>query len=104
VLSKANIRALNEVMYRAVLHARIIGNGARFSIRYRFGNQWCSHIADLMDAVHNIPIYLRRPENANLDLLLCALDNYDQKWNRNNGGIGLRQIYEKALMWPDEQN
>jgi hypothetical protein len=32
--------------------------------------KWAEKIADLMDAVHNIPGHLREPEVADLDFLL----------------------------------
>lgn len=53
-------------------------------------------LADLMDAVHNIPQLLLNWESCDQELLLAMLDDFDRKWT-SSGGLALRSIYEQEL-------
>lgn len=71
----------------------------RYSIlycRFRAWSNECSadHIADLMDAVHNIPDLIVKWEHCDIDLLRKYLRSYDEKW-LGRGGAGLCAIFDK---------
>ncbi len=79
------MRACMQVVVRAVLTAR--------------SEAWGSHVnpdrlADLMDAIHNIPILVQHWETCDQDLLKEMLMAYESKWKE---GPPLREIYEQAM-------
>ncbi|MCY2983493.1 MAG: hypothetical protein NTY15_07615 [Planctomycetota bacterium] len=53
-------------------------------------------LADLMDAVHNIPGLLQKWESCDQELLLAMLEDFERKW-ASSGGLALRSIYEQEL-------
>lgn len=53
-------------------------------------------LADLMDAVHNIPQFLLNWESCDQELLLAMLDDFERKW-ASSGGLALRSIYDHEL-------
>jgi hypothetical protein len=53
-------------------------------------------LADLMDAIHNIPMLVQHLENCDLEWLKQSLEQYERKWAKS-GGPCLRTIYENAL-------
>jgi hypothetical protein len=53
-------------------------------------------LADLMDAVHNIPGLLGKWESCNQGLLLAMLEDFERKW-ASSGGLALRSIYEQEV-------
>ena len=55
----------------------------------------CRLLADLMDAVHNIPELLTRWPSCNEPLLLGMLEDFDAKWP--DAGFGLAATYRKQL-------
>ena len=53
-------------------------------------------LADLMDAVHNIPGFLQKWESCDQGLLLATLEDFERKW-ASSGGLALRSIYEQEV-------
>jgi hypothetical protein len=83
---KDEFRACMRVLYIAILDARSAGwqsdvNPAR--------------LADLMDAIHNIPNLVQNWEGCNQDLMKSMLLDYERKWRSE--GPCLKTIYEQAL-------
>lgn len=82
------LSACMTVLYRALLHARLMG----FS-----GAVDAAHLADLMDAVHNIPDLVRNWERCDIELMRTAfLKAYDEKWTAR-GGLALCDIFDRAV-------
>jgi hypothetical protein len=87
------LSACLEVLYRATLNARVIGwSGEKDGL----SAEQSSQIADLMDAVHNIPHLLQRWEHCDEGLLRSFLETFDTKWKSANAGL-LLVVYEEAL-------
>ena len=57
-------------------------------------------LADLMDAVHNIPAFLENWESCDQDFFMASLNHFQQKW-ASSGGLALHSIYEQALARPE---
>jgi hypothetical protein len=53
-------------------------------------------VADLMDAVHNLPDVLVRWETCDLEWLRRDLAAYDRKWGRD-GGWSLLRVFDQAV-------
>jgi hypothetical protein len=53
-------------------------------------------LADLMDAVHNIPAFLEQWESCDQALFMAVLNDFEQKW-ASSSGLALRSIYEQAM-------
>ena len=53
-------------------------------------------LADLMDAVHNIPAFLENWESVDKDFLMAGLKHFQEKW-APAGGLSLYDIYRQAL-------
>jgi len=58
-------------------------------------------LADLMDAVHNIPAFLENWESCDQDLFMADLNHFQQNW-ASSGGLALHSIYEQALARPEK--
>jgi hypothetical protein len=58
------------------------------------------HLADLMDAIHNIPELVRHWELCDLQLLRGTLGDYDRKW-AGRGGIALLQVFDGTVAGED---
>lgn len=76
-----------EVVRWAILQARVWG--------------WqndvpAEQLADLMDAVHNIPYLVEHWENCDQAWLKRSLEDYERKWAKSDGPC-LRTMYEQAL-------
>jgi hypothetical protein len=54
-------------------------------------------IADLMDAVHNIPRLLNRWEECDEPSLRSALKQYDRKWARSEANVRLTRVLQTAI-------
>ncbi len=88
------LSACLEVMYKAIIAARVLSwQGAATP----------EQIADLMDAVHNIPFLIQNWETCDIELLRHFLRFYDDKWAKapywllatfdeaiEAGGVGLK--------------
>ncbi|HYT93532.1 MAG TPA: hypothetical protein VEL76_32740 [Gemmataceae bacterium] len=77
----------------AVLHHAIAY--CRFAC---WGSQWSSeHVADLMDAIHNIPGLVQHWEHDHIEFLRTRfLQRYEWRW-RDKGGIALREIFDEIV-------
>jgi hypothetical protein len=76
-----------EILRDAVLQARMWGWD---------GNVPAEQLADLMDAVHNIPGVVQHWEACEDEHLKMALESYERKWGKS-GGSDLRTHYEQLL-------
>ena len=82
------------VMYRAMLQARALGwrlmsgGDAAASVNPE-------QIADVMDAVHNLPGLMRNWDGCDQDLLRGMLETYDAKWGPDGGR--LLWTYDNAI-------
>ena len=82
------MKAALAVLTRATITARMMGyEGASVGLS---PNQ-SAKLADLMDAVHNIPDLLSRWQDCDEDLLVSMLKDYDDKW-----GTSLAGEYERV--------
>jgi len=82
------LSACLAVLHRAVLACRASS----------WGNQWSAeHVADLMDAIHNIPWLLQNWEQCDIEFLRTAfLQAYESKWG-DHGGVPLCRIFDQAV-------
>ena len=87
------LSACLEVLERATIHARYILYGGHSG---GLTAEQSDCLADLMDAVHNIPGLLNRWEDCNEPLLRTFLAVFDEKW-RMRGGIGLLATYVRLV-------
>ena len=87
------LAACLEVLHRASIHARLIGwSGENDGLTA----DRSAEIADLMDAVHNIPHLLQHWEGCDESLLRSFLKTFDTKWKDKNSA-GLLVAYEQML-------
>ena len=82
-----HLRACAEVLFHATIEARWLA--------YQ-GNR-DAQIADLMDAVHNIPHLMLDWDRCNVDLLRGMLAEYDKTWPRDARGVSLSKTYDATL-------
>ena len=83
-----SMRAGLTVLARATVTARMMGyEGSSGGLPAKQSEQ----LADLMDAVHNIPDLLGRWEACDESLLVSMLRDYDEKW-----GMALAEVYERV--------
>lgn len=95
-MSENQRRALTELMYRVILHARVNAWGCS-RILARLSGKREAQIADMMDVIHNIPVFLNNPDNWDDDhFKTYFLDSYDNKWS-DGSGTSLRKFYETLL-------
>ena len=96
IAPEPQLTALLEVIYRASLRARDLGYGGKTLPEERRGPALLE-IVDLMDAIHNIPLYLGTYEEWYEQHFRNAfLNAYDQKWSATSG-LRLSAVYEDAL-------
>ncbi len=82
------MKAALAVLTSATLTARMMGyEGASGGLSARQS----ARLADLMDAVHNIPDLLGRWQDCDETLLVSMLKDYDEKW-----GMSLASEYERV--------
>ena len=86
IAPEPQLRACLRVIYMASLDARVAGWN---------GDVNAERLADLMDAIHNIPNLIQHWENCDEDLLKSMLLDYERKWR--DDGPCLRTIYEQEL-------
>lgn len=80
--------ACMKVVYHAAVYARSWGYSGKVD---------ANNIADLMDAIHNIPELIQNWERCDVQLLrMSFLGAYQDKWARH-GGPPLRDIFDKAV-------
>jgi hypothetical protein len=84
-----------EVLFYATIHARALAWGnARLLARLSKARQ--QQIADLMDAVHNIPHLLNDWDRCDQKMLRDFLLQYDTKWGQT-GGLRLAEVYDRTI-------
>lgn len=81
------LSACMRVVYQALLHARLMGWS---------GTVDPEHLADLMDAVHNIPDLVQHWERCDIGLMRACLTDYERTWLAR-GGVTLCEIFDQAL-------
>ena len=89
------LTALLEVIYRASIRARDLGYGGKTLPEDCRGTALLE-VSDLMDAIHNIPLYLTSYEDWDIPLFQSGCLAYDQKWSATSG-LKLSAVYENAL-------
>jgi hypothetical protein len=73
-----NMKACLRVLYQAAVQGRMLGwEGERGGLSPQRSQQ----LADLMDAVHEIPDLVQRWEECDEGLLRSMLKAYDEKWH-----------------------
>jgi hypothetical protein len=76
-----------EVMFQASLGCRSWGWSGEVS---------AEHLADLMDAIHNIPALVRQWELCDVEWLRADLMAYQRKWG-GRGGLALCGIFDDVV-------
>jgi hypothetical protein len=74
------LSACLEVLRKATIHARLIGYAGHDA---GLTSTQSDCLADLMDAVHNVPDLLKRWEECDERLLRSFLEAFDQKWHEH---------------------
>jgi hypothetical protein len=87
------LSACLEVLYRASIHARLIGWAGETG---GLTAEQSAQVADLMDAVHNIPHLLQHWEQCDENLLRSFLEAFDTKW-KEKSNAGLLAAYEQTI-------
>ena len=91
--SDRHLAACLEVLYRSTLEARILGwRGTGTGL----APDDSARLADLMDAVHNIPQLILRWDTVDEKRLRQYLADYDDKWG-TVGSLRLLEAYESKL-------
>jgi hypothetical protein len=95
-IPQSNLRACLAVLYSACIRARLLGYEGQVDglVAHR-----STLLADLMDAVHNIPELVLRWPDYDQSLLRGILEDFDQKWSSE--GIGLLETYDRAVSSPE---
>jgi hypothetical protein len=75
-----HLSACLEVLQHATIHARLLAYDGHEAGLYA---EQSDCLADLMDAVHNIPDLLSRWENCDQPLLRSFLQTFDDKWHHH---------------------
>ena len=89
IAPEPQLRACLRVIYMASLDARASGWS---------GDVNADRLADLMDAIHNLPYLIQNWEKCDEHLLKSMLLDYERKWH--DDGPCLRTIYEQELSKP----
>jgi len=88
-----HLSACLEVLRRATIDARLIAyEGHDVGLNAKQSD--C--LADLMDAVHNIPDLVRRWEDCDERLLRSSLEAFDEKW-RDETTVSLLETYVRIV-------
>ena len=87
-----------EVLYRVAVETRVVSCRAASSWRYRMRADVHQRSADLLDAVHNIPVLLRSWERCDVSMLRGDLCSCDSTWRGHPEALyQLDEIYERTL-------
>ncbi|HBN77133.1 MAG TPA: hypothetical protein DD473_15220 [Planctomycetaceae bacterium] len=87
--SEKHLNACLEVMRDAILQARVWGWS---------GDVPAEQLADLMDAMHNIPTYIQHWDDVGDEGVKNDLKRYDDKWPKSvDSVIGLVELYDHVL-------
>jgi hypothetical protein len=79
-------------LYRACVEARLLGHEGQAA---GLSAERSRELADLMDAVHNIPFVLLHWDQCDESLLRDMLRDFDARWRE--GRVGLLEAYEQAM-------
>jgi hypothetical protein len=90
------LSACLEVLRHATIHARLIGYGGHSG---GLTAEQSDCVADLMDAVHNLPDLLQHWEKCDEQLLRLFLQEFDEKWQ---GHIGVQLFATYLRLVGDE--
>ena len=89
-------RALHRVLYEAITEARGLAGG-RWPMPGTAVDELRQEIVDLMDAIHNIPLFLDTMEGWDDDLFRSySLQGYDGRWAAKRGH-SLTNVYDEWL-------
>jgi hypothetical protein len=89
-IPESDLRACLAVLHRACIHGRLLGyEGERSGLSVDRSRL----LADLMDAVHNIPDLITRWPDCDRDLLRDMLAAFDAKWS--SSGIALLPAFDE---------
>jgi hypothetical protein len=89
IAPEPHLKACLWVLYFAVLEARVLGwKGMESDVT----RDECEFLADLMDAVHNLPGLVLDWENCNQELLREMLANFDAKHQHQ-----FHEMYRQAV-------
>ena len=89
-IPESDLRACLAVLGRACVHARLLGyEGQQAGLPIERSRL----LADLMDAVHNIPDLMTNWPACSQELLRGMLADFDTKWS--SSGIALLQSYDQ---------
>ena len=84
-----HLKACLAVLYHAAIQGRLLGWE-----RDGLSRERSAQLADLMDAVHNIPDLLQQWEECDEALLRSMLGDYDQKWGSS---ARLLEVYDRIV-------
>ena len=90
------MNALFHLIYKAILDARIAAWSAIKEPTVEAKDTALERIADLMDAIHNIPTFMNRWENWDDKMFRTILQCHDEKWDLEPGA-GLEGVYDSVL-------
>ena len=91
-IPEPSLRACLAVLQYACLHARLLGyEGESHGLPPRRAQL----LADLMDAVHNLPQLILRWPECNEALLRGMLAGFDEKWAGED--LGLLAVFEETM-------
>jgi hypothetical protein len=93
VAPEPQLLACLTVLQRACIDARLLGYAGE---RDGLSAAQSQELADLMDAVHNIPDLVRRWESCDEELLREMLRAFDERW-RSRGGVRLLAVWDAAV-------
>ena len=93
-----HLLACMEVLYRAIIEARVLAWGGH-RLRHRLSGQRDRQIADLMDAIHNIPLLAMNWDVCDQQMLRSYLVAYDETWAHR--GSSLVKTYDAVLATGD---
>src|SRR5687768_18398424 len=89
-IPESKLRACLAVLGRACVHARLLGyEGEQTGLSIDRSRL----LADLMDAVHNIPDLITRWPSCDQELLRGMLADFDAKWS--SSGTALLPLYDQ---------
>ena len=86
------LKACLEVIRMAVLESRVWGWQNKIE---------AEQLADLMDAVHNIPSIIQHWTSDSSLEILREIESYDNKWAKS-GGLSLKSRYEQFAQLPQQ--
>ncbi len=90
------LKACLAALYHAALEGRRLGFIGSRSLRNRLSSRGSRQMADVMDAVHNLPWLIENWEKCDQDGLRQNLGSYKRKWGER-AGTDLLTVYEQTF-------